>query len=328
MSNLDSELREWQENDSSARRSLPAWFGSMLLHAGLVILLAFAITARPQGAVEEPLRRTGIVLKTSTPQGKRFEGPEDNIERAAESATSATTTALNEALPNEQQSPVDPSEWLPDLNAGLGPPSGNPAAGGGNVDIGGDGPNNRNIKGGKTSTEVFGISGEGSNFVYVFDASSSMHGRPLEAAKQELLASLESLGRVHQFQIIFYNESPTIFTPTGTRGQLVFATDENKKSAKKYVDGITDALSTEHETPLMLAVRMQPDVIFFLTDGEDPSLSTRQLLKIRRANRAAASINVIQFGVGADPGHDSWLKKLARQNQGKYNFFNVNRLSP
>ena len=65
--------------------------------------------------------------------------------------------------------------------------------------------------GGTTSTGVFGVEGEGSKFVYVFDRSGSMQGfqgRPLAAAKRELITSLESLESVHQFQVIFYNERP------------------------------------------------------------------------------------------------------------------------
>lgn len=329
MADLDQEVRQWQEYDSSPRRTIGTWLGSTVVHAGLLIVLAITIGSQAAvGVVEEPVRTTGIVLKTITPQGKRFEGSEDNIAQAAESANRAASDALIEAIPNEQQSPVDPSEFLPDPNAGIGPPAGNPDAGGGNPDIGGKGFSNRNLKGGQARTEVFGVTGEGSEFVYVFDSSSSMTGRPLAAAKQELLGSLESLGRVHQFQIIFYNESPTIFTPDGVRGKLVFATEENKRAAKKYVADITAQVATRHEPALMLAVGMKPDVIFFLTDGDEPQLSSAQLKRIRRANRQPAAIHVIQFGVGAPPVGDSWLKKMARENQGQYSFFNILQLSP
>ncbi len=71
---------------------------------------------------------------------------------------------------------------------------------------------------------------------------------------------------------------------------------------------------------------MSPDVIFFLTDGEDPSLTGNEMDRLARRNRGTA-IHVIQFGT-TPPSRDNWLKKLARQNSGQYQFFNVHRLSP
>ena len=82
---------------------------------------------------------------------------------------------------------------------------------------------------------MFGVSGEGHKFVYVFDRSGSMDGHggaPLAAAKAELISSLKDLGQVHQFQIIFYNEQPRIFSPTGVLGRLVFGTEQNKNLAR------------------------------------------------------------------------------------------------
>ena len=69
---------------------------------------------------------------------------------------------------------------------------------------------------GTVSTSVFGVQAQGSRFVYVFDRSGSMadfRGRPLAAAKQELVRSLADLQDTNQFQIIFYNERPKIFRP-------------------------------------------------------------------------------------------------------------------
>ena len=330
MSDFEKELREWQGYDASPRRVLGTWLGSTLFHTVLLIVLGITIGAQAVGVVEEPVRTTGIVLKTVTPQGKRFDGPNDNIAQAAESANSTPSQALVEALPNEEQSPVDPSEWLPDLEAGIGPAVSDPTAGGGNIDIAGEGPGTRNIDGGQARTQIFGLTGEGFKFVYVFDSSHSMshpEGRPLAAAKRELIASLESLGRVHQFQIIFYNESPTIFTPTGVKGKLTFATEDNVRLAKQYIGNITAQLSTRHEAPLMLAVGMQPDVIFFLTDGLEPRLTSAQMRRIRKANRAEAVIHVVQFDTGSPPVGDNWLRRLARENRGQYSFFNVRQLS-
>jgi hypothetical protein len=177
---------------------------------------------------------------------------------------------------------------------------------------------------------VFGLEGEGYKFVYVFDASASMasdEGRPLAAAKRELIASLEALGKTHQFQIIFYNEFQAVFNPTGVAGRLFFATEPNKQAAGKFVSGVTASLSTDHYPALIKAIGMGPDVIFFLTDGEDPALTGVELEKIARRNRGGSAIHVIQFGSSA-PTQNNWLMRLARQNAGQFSFFNVRRLRP
>ncbi len=71
---------------------------------------------------------------------------------------------------------------------------------------------------GKAHTSMFGVQAQGYKFVYVIDRSGSMGGSgptALKAAKAELLASLNDLGQTHQFQIVFYNEKPALFNPTG-----------------------------------------------------------------------------------------------------------------
>src|SRR6185436_10328598 len=86
--------------------------------------------------------------------------------------------------------------------------------------------------GGQTSTGVFGVVGTGSKFVYVFDRSASMGdlgGRPLKAAKVQLIQSLEQLSDMHQFQIVFYNEQPSVFNPNAPRQPRMMYGDNQTK---------------------------------------------------------------------------------------------------
>jgi hypothetical protein len=181
---------------------------------------------------------------------------------------------------------------------------------------------------GRARTEVFGAIGEGRKFVYVFDRSGSMDGHkgaPLIAAKAELLASLKDLGQTQQFQIIFYNEQPRVFNPSGTPGRLVFGTDQNKYLAQKFVGGITADGATHHEEALALALKMSPDVVFFLTDADEPKMDEKQLARIARLNRGA-TIHAIEFGYGPQRNADNFLGALARRNGGKHVYVDVSRL--
>ena len=182
-------------------------------------------------------------------------------------------------------------------------------------------------EGGKGRTSLFGVVGEGYKFVYVIDRSGSMGGdgrKSLEAVKAEVIHSLERLDSVHQFQIVLYNERPVVFNPTGTPGRLAFATDENKRRASEFLDTITAQGGTAHEDALRLAIRLQPDVIFLLTDGDDPKLETAQLAKIRHL-AAGIIINAVEFGSCPRPEKASFLADLAEQNGGKYAYIDISK---
>jgi hypothetical protein len=182
-------------------------------------------------------------------------------------------------------------------------------------------------QGGKGRTSVFGLVGEGYKFAYVFDRSGSMGGEgreSLRAVKAELLKSLEHLDTVHQFQIVFYNERPVVFNPTGTAGRLAFATDENKRLAARFLDSINADGGTDHEQALRTAVNLRPDVIFFLTDADDPKLTAAQLAKIRNL-AAGIIINCVEFGPGDKPSGTTFLETLAKQNGGAYVYIDISK---
>lgn len=178
---------------------------------------------------------------------------------------------------------------------------------------------------GGARTGVFGISSQGHKFVYVFDRSSSMaahDGAPLAAAKEQLLSSLNDLGSVHQFQIIFYNERPQVFSPSGASGKLVFANEQSKRLAADFVRGVAADGGTQHEDALALALRMAPDVIFFLTDADEPRMTERQMERIQRLNRGA-TVHTIEFGYGPKSEPENFLAQIARQNGGEYVYINI-----
>jgi hypothetical protein len=182
-------------------------------------------------------------------------------------------------------------------------------------------------EGGKGRTVLFGLVGEGYKFVYVFDRSGSMGGEgreSLKAVKAELVKSLKHLDTVHQFQIVFYNERVAVFNPSGTPGRLAFGTDENKERAAHFLDSISADGGTDHEQALKTAIRMHPDVIYFLSDADDPKLTAKQLAKIR--NLAAGTIiNCVEFGPGAKPEGTTFLETLAKQNGGGYVYIDISK---
>lgn len=151
-------------------------------------------------------------------------------------------------------------------------------------------------------------------------------GRPMLEAKRELIASLQSLQRTSRFQIVFYNERPTVFNSNpATPAELMFGTDLNKEQAQSFVQSIRGRGGTRHLDALQVALRMGPDVIFFLTDADQPELTEAELNELDRWNRSAATIHTIEFGVGPQKPGTNFLEKIAKRNLGQYVYRDVAR---
>ena len=304
-------------------RLLPAWAFSLLFHCCAIVLLGLAVQQSPRGAAEEPGRSAGIVLKSASAEGDLYEGEDDLADERVADDQSQPLDLLS-VLPSESAA-ANSGEDLPYV------PGSGATAGGGVPDAGkflsGGGRRGSPSGGGKARVSVFGIEGIGNKFVYLFDRSSSMEGPPLAAAKRQLIESLRSLESVHQFHIIFFNTRTQAFDITGGGRRIAFATDRNKQLAANFVGGIVADGGTDRLIALREAIAFAPDVIFFLTDADDP-MPASELADIARANRRArAAICVIEFGRRQAPSPENFLSELARESGGKYGYVNTTRLT-
>ncbi|PQO40152.1 hypothetical protein [Blastopirellula marina] len=315
------------ESEKAKRRfALPAWLMSTLVHVTVIVVLAITIRTAPRGAASEPSRSGGIVLaERSDGRTEYVDGDADDASQAVAAATNAEAAAA-ESLPSVDQPPLDMAGFLPTGEGGEqagSEMSGLPSASG---LTGGGGGSKAGLDGAGT-TRVFGIEGTGSRFAYVFDRSGSMSnaaGRPLAAAKSELLASLRDLDKLHQFQIIFYNEEPRVFNPLGGTPRLMFADDQGKALAEQFVGSISATGGTNHLKAIHMALAMNPDVIFFLSDA-DGAPTEEEMAEIRRRNRSAV-INTIEFGFGPYDGRRNFLVRLAEENGGQHAYIDTSTL--
>lgn len=179
---------------------------------------------------------------------------------------------------------------------------------------------------GPGETSFMNIIGTGRNFVYVIDISSSMgHGGRLALAKSQLIGSLRRLKPVQNFKVLFYNETVDTMTLRRRAGQRIEqdmypATAVHLQLAKAEIDRRVPSSGTSHFTPIIHALRLEPDVVYFLTDGDKPRLSPSELRKVSDANRSGAQIHVVEFATGPQESRDiTWLQLLAQQSGGKYN---------
>jgi hypothetical protein len=316
--------------EATRSRRLPAWALSTCLHVALIVTLALTIRANPVGVPGEPQRAVGVVLARSAGEKTDyFDEADANAKSSSTSTQAASQTTTASVLPTPQALPLDLGGVLPSdaevvdaggLTGDVLPSASELTSGAGGSRGGG--------YGGQAKTQVYGLTGQGSKFIYVFDRSGSMSGyggRPLRSAKAELIASLQDLDRTHQFQIIFYNQDPQVFALRGRAARMEFGDDDGKAAAAKFVQGVVASGGTEHTRPLLMALALRPDVIFFLTDADQPQLSADELAEIQRANKGA-QINAIEFGFGPTTGDDNFLKRLARQNGGQHAYVDISKL--
>ncbi|PHS18356.1 MAG: hypothetical protein COA78_02495 [Blastopirellula sp.] len=314
----------------SGKRVIPAWALSLLLHTSLVIVLALTVQEVNRDAPGDEPDRSGSIVLASHENGETeyFDGSRNNSTSKAEQTDSTDPSeAIESSVPAIDDVPFDVGSLL--ASDGGEPLNGNEIGKGlpGIGELGTGGENKRPGAGEKGTTSVFGAEGTGSKFVYVFDRSGSMNGwggRPLAAAKSELIASLGELEETHQFSIVFYNENQRIFDTGDGRGKLVFANTQGKILAERFVKSVTANGGTQHLPALLLALNMQPDVIFFLTDAAQPEMFPSELERVRRRNKGTV-IHTIEFGDIPFSGKRNFLVKLAEQNAGRHIYIDISK---
>jgi len=165
------------------------------------------------------------------------------------------------------------------------------------------------------TTSFFNVPAKAQRIVYLIDHSASMGpSGALEVAGQELLASLGRLPAGTRFQIIVYNRTANLLMPRYPDWLEVDA------AALKQVVGAWNDLpaegGTDHARALKLALSLQPEVVFFLTDAGD--VRADALRDITRLNQGRTAIHVIELNVGRQTHDDGPLQRLAHENRGTF----------
>jgi hypothetical protein len=314
-------------------QSVPAWAVSLFLHFSLIALLGFMLRPWPNGAGQfgDPSAFGITLTRTHNPgemrEGDGGKGDDAELERVFEIPELARVPNVPPPDSAAQKDVHDPyavrTTPVRLAAAPMGTPNTTPAPPRPTAGLGRSG-----VPGGSgyATTSVFGVEGKGNKFVYLFDRSASMEGAPLSAAKRQLLESLKSLDSIHQFQVIFFNSKTRVFEAAGTGRRVAFASDRNKQLAANFVGGITAEGGTDRMVALREAIAMTPNVIFFLSDADDP-MSASELAEIQRLNRRAqAAICVIEFGRKSAPTPNNFLMQLASESGGQYGYIDTTTL--
>lgn len=326
-------------------KRVPAWTLSVGVH--VVLLIALSLLSTTTGTAlptDEPARSVGIVLARPSSEQVR----EYFDESKGESSSEATRESSRPSLPSSENVEIVDTESFVLSEFALPKTNDLPLAGATSVDT----PNltvssarpkfaglddsaivaeeqarflAANARGPTIRLGIFGSQeAVGGSFVFLIDRSQSMGGGGLgvlQDAEQELVRVLKRLEPEHRFQVVVYHNK-TVYLQNR---ELLPATPANKALVSDFLSSKAAFGATEHEGALMSVLSLEPDVIFFLTDGGEPKLKDHQIRTIARLAGARTSIHCIHFGSGPLREADNFLARLAAATGGEYGYVDVNQ---
>jgi len=116
----------------------------------------------------------------------------------------------------------------------------------------------------------FGTYASGQRFVFIIDSSRSMlEGRRWATARRELVRALQSLSPDQEFFVIgFDSTAKPMFGQFPPTAKFLHPTESNIDRLNRWVGTILHGGSTLPASSIGIALRMKPDAIFLLSDGE------------------------------------------------------------
>lgn len=174
----------------------------------------------------------------------------------------------------------------------------------------------------KSKASFFGAHAEGNRFVFVIDSSKSMVGPRWEALCKELMRAIKSLSPDQEFFVISFDSmAHPMFGVPPPRGKFLTAVDKNIDRFHNWLRSIRHGSNTYPAFAVGIAIKLEPDAIFLLSDGEIRD-STIEDLKVwnRKRNEEDEEVALIpihtvllhsQIGFMA-------LDTIARENGGTF----------
>lgn len=163
----------------------------------------------------------------------------------------------------------------------------------------------------------YGIPVCAKRIVFVLDTSGSMRGAPLEAAKRALLHTIEQLPDSVKFDVVMFDKSVAAWQP-----RLLAATRQAKDEASRTVMSRGMGNGTHSFAALEAAFRLEPEAIYFLSDGRPTDSQPDQIFhtffNLNRERRV--SLHTIGLVTNRDNAADLilFMKPLAEKNWGSY----------
>ncbi len=291
----------------SFEAALP-WIISILFHAVLFLLMALIVWV-----VQATATTPGLPLAEATLA--------DYIEDGFDSPTENPTLAADgPVIPVEMES--FETEQLDLLSEVAGNTGGDISiigigAGAGEGDLTGFG-----LAGGVGEGPSFFGLGKGEvgakKICYVVDRSGSMV-ETLNYVKDEVKRSVGRLNRTQEYHIMFFSSGPPVEVPPR---KMVSAIRPYKKRSFDFLDTLDAAGSTDPVPAMARAFQLEPDLIYFLTDGE----FSPDLIQRLRVWNSDEKVKIYTIAYISRRGEDL-LRQIARENGGQFTYISSNDLN-
>ncbi|MEZ6056377.1 MAG: VWA domain-containing protein [Planctomycetaceae bacterium] len=323
-------------SDLPARTSSPSLYwglaSSLAAHAGLLVLLGLVVLAASsngsgrghvlsvavQDALDQPLFDEEVDnLSLDAPQSA-VTPSHPSVDKPSTASQTLKFAKLDRIVPEMRmlpKSPRTPALATPvvdsaSLNQEVGAL---PVRTGGGQAGAGDAAGNGENGGADGAGKFFGAKTEGNKFVFVVDCSGSMyHPHPGPARNRflrvrlELFRAISRMTEKQQFFVIFFNQNAHAMPVNG----MLTATEENRDAAFEWISQVEPVGDTNPQEALLMAIKLKPDVIYFLTDGDfNPAIVQR----VTSSNIGKTVIHTIGF---ENATTSSIIEELASQNNG------------
>jgi hypothetical protein len=319
-------------------KQMPSWIVSTLVHAAILIVLMLFTFPLPEqkqtlgiSGAFEPLQATPLNLdNAATEESNELENHEltaaipesDSLENVIQNSLPSASDIASNALAS------------PDVTSSLSPSA---ADGLGQIE---NALNSKFIDTLSTTSSLaaanfFGLEATGNIFCFVVDCSGSMRGDPFVATKQELLKTISQLKPNQRFCVFFFNQKlfpmsledqPAATASPATdefRPAAVYATPENIARLQRWMETVPIGSGGPPNQALKLAIELEPDSIFLLTDGVTRSDVAGNLLKSNRQEdeldgpQIRCPIHTIGF---YSREGEALLQRIATENGGQYRY--------
>ena len=174
----------------------------------------------------------------------------------------------------------------------------------------------------KTGASFFGAQAEGNRFVFVIDSSGSMRGPRWESLCKELVRAIKSLSPDQDFFVISFDAfAHPMFGSAPPKGKFLKAIDRNVKRVQNWLLSIEHGRNTFPASSVGMAMKLEPDGIFLLSDGEIKDSTVTDLRIWNRKQNEDGSTNALvpihTVLLHSLMGYET-LETIARENGGTF----------
>ncbi len=291
---------------------ITAWMLSLSVHAACLTIMLLAVF--PYAAADEAADLPLVNAQLIGDVHARPASPAARTSAVAESGFGA----LRQDGPRFTPSTAPASDALARISPSVGGPGpdlsilGIGSEGGFG---GGDGGFGLTLDGGGGGgPEFFGVTATAPgvrSVVYVVDRSGSMVDT-FHRVRAELKRSISALRRSQKFHVIFFNAAEPLESPPQ---RLVNAIDAHKQQFFGFLEAVSPGGGTKPERAMRRALALEPDILYFLSDGVfDPAVA-QKLDEWNRERRTR--IYTIAY---LDQTGRQLLENIAREHGGEFRF--------